>query len=442
MSLRILNIRDVAESQMCCGCGACAYMNPSEIQMVDVLDHGRRPMVTSCNSDREQAAEELKVCPGIELQHTFNSKSPGLINELTDAWGPIYEMWEGHAADEEIRFAGSSGGAASALALFALERKGFHGVLHTAARQDVPYLNETVMSQTREELLSRAGSRYAPASPCDGLQRIEDAPGPCVFIGKPCDVAGAQKARRLRPALNAKLGITIAFFCAGTPSTGGTLEMLKQMGVLEPERLISLRYRGNGWPGKATAVYRDENNNPSTVQLTYSQSWGDILQKYRQWRCSLCVDHTGEFADIAVGDPWYRGIPDDAPGQSLILARTERGREFLAAAIEMGYLKAVPAEPWKLAASQTGFRSVRGKVWGRLTALRWISAATPRYHQMPTARFWWSDLTLIDKLKSIVGTIRRGYQRKLNRRVTLHAWQPKSKVARELAQRIPEQQPK
>lgn len=423
MPLKALTVQDVADARMCCGCGACAYINPRDIKMIDVVDQGRRPAIANGDRIDKQSKEALKVCPGVELEHTFDPNSPGLIKELTPAWGPIYELWEGHAADEAIRFAGSSGGAASALALFALEQKGFHGVLHTGARSDVPYLNQTVMSHTREELLSRAGSRYAPASPCDGLQQIEDAPAPCVFIGKPCDVAGAQRARRLRPPLDAKLGLTIGFFCAGTPSTQGTLEMLKRMGVADPEDLIDVRYRGNGWPGKATAVFRTETGEEKKSQLTYKDSWGEILQKHRQWRCYFCIDHTGEFADIAVGDPWYEGIPDDAPGRSLILARTERGRDFLASAVAAGYLKVVPAEPWKLPASQPSFRAVRGKVWGRRWAQFLMGKLAPKFIRMPMARFWWTDLNLVNKLTSVLGPLRRAWARKSPGPTGMQSWQ-------------------
>ena len=120
-----------------------------------------------------------------------------------------------------------------------------------------------------------------------------------------------------------------------------------------------------------------------------------------------------------MGDPWYGGVPEDAPGRSLILARTERGKQFLADAIEAGYLKAEPAEPWKLRASQTGFLPNRGKVWARIWALRLMGAAVPRYLRMPMARYWWSDLGLKDKINSFVGTIRRVYQKKLNQRAKL-----------------------
>ena len=55
----------------------------------------------------------------------------------------------------------------------------------------------------------------------------------------------------------------------------------------------------------------------------------------------MCADHTGEFADIAVAEPWYREIPPDEPGRSLVLARTERGRRCVAEAVAAGYLELV-----------------------------------------------------------------------------------------------------
>src|SRR5262249_15207548 len=159
-------------------------------------------------------------------------------------WGPVLELWEGFASDPEIRFAGSSGGAASALALYGIERGGMHGLLHIRARRDVAYLNETVLSTTRDEILAATGSRYAPASPCDGLGMVKDAAGPCVMIGKPCDIAAASKARTLDGQLDKQLGLTIAIFCAGTPSTKGTLEMVRAMGITDPANATSVRYRG------------------------------------------------------------------------------------------------------------------------------------------------------------------------------------------------------
>lgn len=403
--IKIKDIRDVAEYQLCCGCGACAYISPDEVRMVDTLDYGRRPFLPGHHPRDPRTAEAMKVCPGIELTHTFDRNDPDLLRELRDTWGPIYEVWEGHASDPEICFAGASGGAATALALCCIEKLGFCGVLHTAARPDTPYLNQTIFSTTREQLLAGTGSRYAPASPCDGLQWIEEAPGPCVFIGKPCDVAAVRKAARLRPELAGKLGLAVAFFCAGTPATSGTLQMLKRMGVEDPAKVHGLRYRGHGWPGRATAAW-DENGTTRTADLSYEDAWG-MLTKFVQWRCRLCPDHTGEFADISVGDPWYRSPHPAEPGSSLILTRTKIGRNLLQTASESNYLLRVAKNAALLPQAQRNLLRTRGEVWARLVVLRAVGVCIPVFRGFPMAGVWLKSIRLRRKARSALGTVLR-----------------------------------
>jgi len=412
----IRNIRDVAEKHLCTGCGVCSYLAPGAIEMVDDLDRGRRPLVR--DDGGASAPELLLACPGHALGHDDPPPS-GAIPELLPEWGPILEVWEGFAGDAELRFAASSGGAASALALHGIERGGMHGVLHIAAREDVPWLNRTVLSRSRAELLAATGSRYAPASPCDRLDLVEKAPAPCVFIGKPCDVAAVREAARQRPALAEKLGLTIAIFCAGTPSTRGTLELFRRLGIADPSRVRSVRYRGNGWPGRWTVEFEDGEMRVET--LSYDESWGE-LQKFRQWRCYVCADHTGEFADIAVADPWYREIPPGEPGRSLVLARTERGRAFLAQAIASGHLVLERKGPEIVAASQPNLLKTRGAVWGRVLVTRLFGAAAPRYHGMALFPTWWKRLTPREKLSSLLGTVKRTFKKGLRRAVPVRPW--------------------
>lgn len=421
ISLRIQSIRDLTERQLCCGCGACTYISPDEIHMVDTLEYGRRPLLLDEPARDPRSEEAMQVCPGIHLEHTFDAKDPGLNHELLNGWGPVYEVWEGYAADAAIRLGGSSGGAASALALFAIERGGMHGVLHIAARADIPYLNETVLSRSRDELLARTGSRYAPASPCDGLQLIEDAPAPCVFIGKPCDVAAVQKARKARPKLDARVGLTIGFFCAGVPTTRATLELLRRVGVDDPSGLISLRYRGNGWPGRWTARYQTATGAIEERSLSYEESWG-FLTNDKQWRCHICPDHTGEFADIAVGDPWYRPVQPGDPGRSLIVPRTRKGLDILRAAAAAGYVVLERQDTTMLPRSQPNLLKGRGAVWGRLLMLRLLRVPVPRFPGMRMARFWWSELNWRQRLQSTAGTLRRVARRGLRMSHPVTPW--------------------
>jgi coenzyme F420 hydrogenase subunit beta len=399
------SVHDAAAWRLCVGCGACACACPERrIRLVDVEDDGIRPVLSRDGCDG--CGMCLRVCPGVETAHDAVEKRSGTIPELLEGFGPVLELWEGYAADPDIRFRGSSGGLTTALALFCLEKEGMHAVLHTGADEDVPWKNRTVLSRTWEDLLGRTGSRYLPASPCDGLDAMASAQARCVFIGKPCDVVGTMKSADLRPDLAGRIGVTIAFFCAGTPSTRGVLEMLRSFEV-SPEEVESIRFRGNGWPGTFTAKLKRNTRPPH--RMTYLRSWG-FLQKYRPYRCHLCPDGTGEFADLSCGDPWYRGISDDEPGRSLVLVRTQRGRTILRGAVDSGYVILRRVEPWVLKESQKNLLGKRQAVWGRLLAMRLLGVPTPEFQGFPLFRNW-RRLPLREKLKSTVGTARRVVQR-------------------------------
>src|SRR5690606_20406213 len=130
---------DVAFRQLCTGCGACAALHPEAIEMVDTLDLCRRPLVQADIAHNGELTDALRVCPGVHLAHDQTTIHPDVVASLRAGWGPVLQLWEGYAADTAIRHAGSSGGAATALALYGLEAGGMHGVLHTGARKDVPY---------------------------------------------------------------------------------------------------------------------------------------------------------------------------------------------------------------------------------------------------------------------------------------------------------------
>jgi len=420
-----LTIEDVVELQLCTGCGACASVEPMRYRMGDTLEFCRRPFL---RADAVKASgDAISICPGAHLEHTFDTSDKELIEDLLDGWGPVYEVWEGYACDEEIRHSGSSGGVATALALFCIEQKNIDNVLHTANKKDIPYLNETVFSKSREELLAASGSRYAPASPCDGLIRIDSDNCSCVMVGKPCDIAAAQATRKIRKNINDNIKFTIGFFCAGTPSLQATLELLKANGIENPDLVTKLKYRGDGWPGPWTAEYKGDTDSIQRKRMTYKDSWR-FLQKYRQWRCYICPDHTGEFADIAVGDPWYREDNSNDPGRSLILARTKKGRQLLHEAVEAGYIKLTKNEASLLPRSQPNILNARGALWMRLKILRLFGAGVPEYKGFKTFCFWRRSLNTKQKIQSLTGTIKRIYIKRLRKRIIPVEWISRSKT--------------
>ena len=387
---------------MCLGCGACAYICPDErVKLRDFFEEGIRPVVEA--GDCSGCPVCVEVCPAVRSDFVAGEE-----------WGPIEAMWEGYASDAEIRFKGSSGGVLTAIGAYCVEVLGMGGVLHIGQDADDPLRNRTRLSWSREELLAASGSRYSPASLCNGLGLVEQAEAPCAVMGKPAEIAAVAKARRLRPKLNERIGVTLSFFCAETPSTGGTAALLDQMKVA-PSSLRDLRYRGHGWPGHFAPTRKGEDE--PCARMTYQESWA-FLQAHRPWSVQLWPDGSGELADISCGDPWYEQPDGRNPGSSLVVARTARGREIVQGAIDAGYLTLTPAELWKLEGSQSGLLKKKGSVWGRLLAMRMAGLPTPTFSGLRLFKLWWK-LSINEKLRSTFGTLRRCITRKLYKRLRL-----------------------
>jgi len=400
---RFTDVSDVVKWRLCLGCGACEYACPEKkIKLIDFIDQGIRPVVLP-TGDCSGCSDCVTVCPGVGVSHDPMMKTAeGVINMLTEGWGPVLEIWEGHATDKVIHFNGSSGGLASALALYCVENEGMRGVVHVGNDSEEQYKNKSTFSRTRDDILATTGSRYSPASPCDLFQAIEDAEGACVFIGKPCDLEGLRKTQSIRPGLSKNIGVAIGIFCAGTPSTQGTVDLLAKYGISH-EDVEELRYRGRGWPGSFSVRLKSDSE---WLELaTYEEAW-DFLQAYRPYRCHVCPDGTSEFADISCGDPWYRSIDADEPGKSLVLVRSEKGREIVKGAIKAGYIQLTPVEPEILERSQKELLRKRGAIWGRVTTMKTLGIPAPHFQGFSLLRNW-LKLSGGQKIRSILGTAKR-----------------------------------
>ena len=144
----------------------------------------------------------------------------------------------------------------------------------------------------------------------------------------------------------------------------------------DEQKINKLKFRGDGWPGTWSVEY---DSPAKSKELSYSESWG-FLQRYRQWRCYICPDHSGEFADISVGDPWYNS--NDNPenrelGSSLVVARTQAGLRFLAAAQRKNYVRKLAESSDLIDLAQPNLKSARGALWARLIILRAFRVPTP-----------------------------------------------------------------
>jgi coenzyme F420 hydrogenase subunit beta len=235
-----------------------------------------------------------------------------------------------------------------------------------------------------------------------------------VVIGKPGEIAALRNAEEMRPQLKKNVGVALSFFCAESPPTKATAALLEKLGVAG-DSVTELKYRGRGWPGYFAPVSAGDSE--PRHKLTYRESWA-FLQAFRPWSVQVWPDGTGELADISCGDPWYEEPDGDNPGFSLVVVRTEKGREVVKAAMAARYLHLTPAEPWKLVKSQEGLIRKKGAVWGRLLAMRLFGMPAPNLKAYGVFDCW-LKLSWGEKLKSTIGSVRRIISRSLYRRLVL-----------------------
>ena len=74
---------------------------------------------------------------------------------------------------------------------------------------------------------------------------------------------------------------------------------------------------------------------------------------------------------------------------------------------------------------QPNLLSARGSLWAQLKVLRYMGVATPQYIGFETFRFWLRHLNLKAKVRSISGTAKRVFVKRLRVRANNEEWLPR-----------------
>lgn len=318
----------IKKYHLCNGCGLCSSVLGKDLCSMHLEEDGfysphlHRPLT------KQENLLIKKVCPGIYVE--------GKSHKGT--WGPMQSICQAWAADKNIRHRAASGGVVTSLAIYLLEQKKVDAILHVGVRDDNYLYNELRISRTKEDVVNNAQSRYAPALVFHHIQEIIDSEDSIfAIIGKPCDMAAMQNYVRESPQYKPRIKYYISIFCGGMPSYNGTIQIWKQSG--HSDEPVSLKYRGDGWPGNFKACFSDG----SVYQLSYNESWGKILGRYLGFRCKICPDGIGALADVAVGDSWNtkNGYPDftESEGRCFCMVRTKQGEELMEGALRGGYIE-------------------------------------------------------------------------------------------------------
>jgi coenzyme F420 hydrogenase subunit beta len=328
MSRTADSIAEVVTSGLCIGCGLCEAMTGGRIKVQMTPDGTLRPsLLDSFRSDEE--ARILKICPGVIAEPR---SAPGL--ETDPIWGAFSSSRFAWAGDPDIRFRAATGGVLTALGVHLLRTGKARFIYHACANPDAPMRNIWAISETPDEVIARAGSRYGPTAALAGLNEALDREQPFAIIVKPCELGAVHQLAKTDPRIDRYCIARLTMVCGGQSKLTKSQLVLDHFGIDE-DQLTVFRYRGYGNPGRTRIETRDGR----AFERTYVEHWADESTWLLETRCKMCPDPLGEAADLAALDVWPGGTPvgEDA-GINGIVVRTATGAKLVEEAVADGSL--------------------------------------------------------------------------------------------------------
>ena len=326
----------IVKQGLCIGCGLCESVAGEENIQVRKTTSGYEAPVVVGNVDDQIVDRIYAVCPGTQI----TGLPAGRISDqaiLDNVWGYWRRIARAYAADESVRYEGSTGGVLTALADYLLASQRVSFILHAKPSATEPTFGEPQMSFSLQQVHQGIGSRYAPTAVLRKFSAALDRNEPFAVVAKPCDIAAIRNFARYDERVDQLLRYTLVMVCGGFSPPSSTNDFLARNNINQKD-VNALRYRGRGCPGPTSVTVGDQ-----VQDFHYLDFWGeDESQWSLPFRCKICPDGIGEAADIAASDTWVGGSPsrDDAYdiGTNAVVVRTTQGLELFEGAVQEGFI--------------------------------------------------------------------------------------------------------
>ena len=315
-------IQQTLRKNLCILCGTCVAACPEGCITVG-FDNSYK--IRLDQSLCRECSRCLDACPGLNI-HNYQKKAPGSLENYY--LGEYLSVFSGYSTNFLRRVHGSSGGVATEILLYLLEKKLIEGAVVTRFSSGSVLRPEAFIAETADEITGARGSKYSPV-PVNVLLREINFSKKYAWVGLPCHLQGLRLFLKQNTHLPAENILTLGLFCSRTNRIQATRELLRRQQINE-DALAGIAYRGHGHPGCFTISTTD--GGQKTVPHLSGAYWGLLFKKYFvQHRCWLCPDKTAFFSDISLGDDWSKPPAQDKVGTSVVLARTGAALEILQA---------------------------------------------------------------------------------------------------------------
>ncbi len=326
---------EVIQSGLCTGCAGCVIACPHDVIGYDHVEKGYRPYhledelgPDNCIHGEKGCTSCTRACPRFRTwepeadMHLF-----GRMREPNEMYGITKDLLLCRASDAYVHKIGQDGGFVSALLIWAMDEGYIDCALTSFLEGDgTSWKAIPGLARNKEEILASAGSRYTySANTLAVKQAIDEGFSKLALVGMSCQSSAlpVMWSRKVGKAGKPFL-FNIGLLCSKTFDDAIFEELFLAKYGLHKEEMVKMNIKG---------VFQIWMKDGSYHEID--------LKECHQWTregCKMCPDFAAEHADISTG-----GIGEDNDW-TLVLVRTDLGREILGRMISAGAIESRPAD--------------------------------------------------------------------------------------------------